>query len=172
MKGIDDPSLRFWYSLPDEYDDYGVDYGPNYPKKRHYTASNKILSKETIKLSRELVDIKEELKKLQDKEKEIKNKLVKIIPSYHWVDVDNEWIVANEYYRQPTRFNRTKLLYFLRKKFDANVSNAVASEFKPSRAGYQTIFVKKNNLTNDEEKHNEEKALYDYNDIPGDDDPF
>jgi ribosomal protein L17 len=146
MKDHDDPSLSFWYSDPDKYDDYGADFGPNYPQKRHYTDSNKVFSEEADKLSRELVEIKEELKKTQDKEKEIKKKLAKLIPSYHWVDVDNEWIVANECYRQPTRFNRTKVLCFLKNKFNAKVSNAVASKFKPSKAGYQTIFVKKNNL--------------------------
>ena len=167
MRDRDDPALSFWYSEPDE-NDYSPDFGPVYPKKRHYTAENKVLSNETFKLSRELVDIKQKIKTLQAEEKRIKDKLVKKIPSYHWVDVNNEWIVANECYRQPTRFNRTKVLCFLKKQFNSDVSNAVASKFKPSKISFQTIFVKKNNLAESEDNCTEKEALFDKG-IPDDD---
>lgn len=158
MQDPDDP----WY----DWDPFGeADYGYVPPRSRHYASSNKVSSKKANELSQELVEIKDKIKKLQVKEKEIKRTLIKEIPAFHWVDIDGKWIVANERFSQSAKFNRTKVLYFLKKKFGANVSKAVASEFRPLKASYQTIFVKKNYLKKDKDTFNADETSH-KDDIP------
>jgi hypothetical protein len=143
-----DPSLSWWYNSGDDDSHSQLSYcGPRYPKKRHYTPENNCADERAVELANELVETKNKINELQAKEKELKYKLLKTIPHFCWVNVNDEWIVANEKYKPPKRFNRESVLYFLMKTFGSKVAEAVAKEFSYVRHGYQAIFVKKNNLT-------------------------